>query len=340
MPTSLTKFRPFYRDRLLDFLWREWSALGVAGNVPAETRWVIDPEALLLFSCTVARYDARVFDEILDWLQTNGRFINVQRLKRLQQTEPFAGARVLAAIAGFLCKGTDAPKWKQLATIPPRPAALEPLLFFTDGKPLPVIHEPEPQFARYGLERGPVRLRGYSQPFRPTDATNLILQLRALVGTTARAEILAYLLTRTDAHPSAIARGCGYHERAIQNTLVEMNKSGIVQLKTTGREKNYWIKSDQWWPLLNRAEPYPRWVTWSPLFCALEQIWIGLDDPRLLRRDPLLQASLLRQLMLKVRPAIERAGFDKVLSDDRQYLAGAYLPVFLADITKLLDSIG
>jgi hypothetical protein len=50
-------------------------------------------------------------------------------------------------------------------------------------------------------------------------------------------------------------------------------------------------------------------------------------------------SSVLRQLMVKVRPAIERAGFDKVLSDDRQYLAELYLPVFLADITKLLDGM-
>ena len=339
MTTSLTEFKLLYHDRLLDFVWREWSAMGVAGSVEDETRWIMDPEALLLFSCSVARSDARVFDEVLDWLQTNGRFINVLRLKRLQQTEQFAGTRVLAAIAGHLCKGTDAPKWKQLAVIPPLPATLEPLLFFTDGKPLPVIHEPEPHFARYGLERGPLRLRGYSRKFRPLDPTNLTLQLRALVGNTARAEILTYLLTHDAAHPSEIARCCAYHERAIQATLAEMSQSGVIQIKTTGREKHYWIKSGQWWPLLNRAERHPRWVTWAPLFRALEQIWIGLDDPRLPDLEPLMQASLLRQLMLKVLPAIERAGFDKVLSDDRHYLAEAYLPVFLSDITKLLDSL-
>lgn len=46
----------------------------------------------------------------------------------------------------------------------------------------------EPTFARYGLERGPLRLRGYSQEFRPTEAATPILQLRALFGINVRCE--------------------------------------------------------------------------------------------------------------------------------------------------------
>ena len=40
--------------------------------------------------------------------------------------------------------------------------------------------------------------------------------------------------------------------------------------------------------------------------------------------------------MAEVRAAIERARFDKVLSDDREYLGEKYLPAFLADVIKLL----
>ena len=40
--------------------------------------------------------------------------------------------------------------------------------------------------------------------------------------------------------------------------------------------------------------------------------------------------------MVEVRPAIERARYDKKLSDDREYLGETYLPVFLADVIKLL----
>ena len=40
--------------------------------------------------------------------------------------------------------------------------------------------------------------------------------------------------------------------------------------------------------------------------------------------------------MIEVRPSFERGRFDKALSDDRQYLGEQYLPVFLADVTRLL----
>jgi hypothetical protein len=40
--------------------------------------------------------------------------------------------------------------------------------------------------------------------------------------------------------------------------------------------------------------------------------------------------------MMEVRPSLAHSGFDKALSDDRQYLGEKYLPVFLEDVTKIL----
>ena len=80
MKKSLKIFRDEYLELLLDFLWQEWSALGVAGQKKDPCRHVIDPEALLLFTCSLGRYDQRLFDEVMDWLTTNGRFINVHAL--------------------------------------------------------------------------------------------------------------------------------------------------------------------------------------------------------------------------------------------------------------------
>ena len=52
--------------------------------------------------------------------------------------------------------------------------------------------------------------------------------------------------------------------------------------------------------------------------------------------DPLLQSSELRRLMSEIRPAMERARYDKALSDDREYLGEKYLPVFMSDVINLL----
>jgi hypothetical protein len=337
MNPSLKSFREEYRELLVNFLWRQWSAMGVAGTVGEEDDWIIDPEALLLFTCTMGRHEPRLFDEVLDWLRKNGRFINVMRLKRMLRTEKFAGERVLSGVASCLMKGTEALKWKTLAGTAPQPPDLEGFFFSADGAPLPVIGEPEPYFARCGFKRGPLRLRGYSQDFRPTLPANFTLQLRALFGINVRCEIVLYLLTHEAAHPSEIAREAYYFERAVQSTLVDMSQSDVVGMRSRGREKHYWLKHECWASLLNRPQTFPRWITWPPLFSALERIWLKVQDPRLETMDYLLQSSELRQLMLEVRPSIERARFDKKLSNDREYLGEKYLPVFLSDVIKLLD---
>ena len=64
---SQTSFREFYLNELLTFLWKQWSVLGVAGGTRAEKMdWIIDPEALLVFSLEISRYEPRLFDEILN----------------------------------------------------------------------------------------------------------------------------------------------------------------------------------------------------------------------------------------------------------------------------------
>jgi hypothetical protein len=336
MNQPLKTFKQEYQNLLLNFLWRQWSAMGVAGQAGGEDAWIIDPEALLLLTCTLGRHEPRLFDEVLDWLRENGRFINVMRLKRILQTEKFAGERVLTAVAGVLAKGTEAAKWKMLASSVDPLAAAEIFFFTADGKPQPALGEPEPHFAKCGFRRGPLRLRGYSQKFHPFQSTNLALQLRALLGINVRCECVLYLLTHEAAHPSEIARETYCFERAVQGTLVDMSWSGVVGLRSRGREKHYWLKPEHWAALLNRPQVFPHWVTWPPLFSALERIWLKVNDPRLETLDPLLQSSELRQLMSEVRPSIEKARFDKKLSDDREYLGEKYLPMFLADVIKLL----
>lgn len=115
MLAPLNAFRNRYQETLLDFLWREWTALGVAGRQRTQLRHVIDPEALLLLTCSVGRYDPRLFDEVIDWLVKNGRFINVQRLRNMLRKENFRGDAVMAAMADWLGQRGAPTKWKLLA---------------------------------------------------------------------------------------------------------------------------------------------------------------------------------------------------------------------------------
>ena len=100
---------------LLDWLWRSWACLGISGHGgTARPDRVIDPEALVLASTLWARYDARLFDEMLDWLCLNGSLINLQRLSNLHRTG-LGDAAVLSAIAAVIQQNSRHAKWTALA---------------------------------------------------------------------------------------------------------------------------------------------------------------------------------------------------------------------------------
>ena len=84
---SQSNFKQFFLNQILDFLWRQWSALGVAGGGRSEDVWLIDPEPTFIFSITMARYEPRLFDEILDWFVINGKWIDSQRMRTLVKNE-------------------------------------------------------------------------------------------------------------------------------------------------------------------------------------------------------------------------------------------------------------
>lgn len=339
MNSLLEKFKQDYLESLLDFLWREWSSLGVSGYQQSESNRVIDPEALLIFSCTMARYDARLFDEILNWLDMHGHCINIQRLKRIQKTEIFNSTQVLAAIAGLMTDRGKISKWKRLSFYERKNDVQEDLFLNKEGSSIQPFGESDPIFYQYGLQRGKLQFREQIQPIRILQPKNLWYRLRALWGVNARAEIMLYLLTHESGHPHGIARETYFFQKTIQDALVDMAKSGVVYISQRGREKHYRIKREQWFNLLNNQVYNPEWCTWAPLFSVFDQIWHLINHEKFLNSDSLAQSSELRQSMKKNRQRIEKSGFGRVLSNEDLYLGEDYIPVFISDVSGLLKVI-
>jgi hypothetical protein len=77
MQNLLKKFRADLSKVVLDAIWTAWSQVGVMGHDKGGAARIVDPEPLLLLTWECARQDARVFDEVLDWLVRNGRWVNV-----------------------------------------------------------------------------------------------------------------------------------------------------------------------------------------------------------------------------------------------------------------------
>lgn len=339
MNPSLKRSRAELLQRLLDFLWRQWSALGVAGHARSEDPWAVDPEALLLFSTHIARHDSRLFDEILDWLHRNGAWINLQRLGSLHKDEGLGDSAVLAAIADLLSRESSHPKWKLLLRKVEKsdsPAmALVERLFPT----IPVLKEPDPVFLEHGLRRGQVDLRGMSQEPQPDQPATFLFKLRALFGIQARAEVMAWLLANEQGHPAEIARQSGYFRRSIQNVLNDLSASGHIGSMRLGREKNFAIlRHDDWrflltWP---NAEAFPRWVNWAPLFRAIQTLLDVLGKPGLDERSENFQAVQLREALKDASPALARASAAHGWAASTEQRGSDIIRSFIAELDSLL----
>ena len=334
----LNEFKQDVEQRLLHFLWRQWGQLGLASaSVDTRDHWVIDPEALWLFSSSLARYDARLFDEIMDWLVKNSAFLNLPRLKSLHRKFSLGELDVTAAMADVICQHNSRLHWR--FNVPEPDGELQALFISEDMKPLGFGAQDE-TFLRYGFTRGAVELRGLSRRFNRVMPECNLLRLRSIFGVSARAEIVLYLLTHKLGHPSQIAKETGFSQKNIQDTMVDMSASGFIHPgQLDGRKKSYFIQ-DQAAPLLVAGSGKPvQWVTWPPLFGALEILLSGL---KVLQNEAISQnliASELKQLVHLMRPGFQQAGFADVMSDPLPHHGVAYLPVFNSDVEKLLIRI-
>jgi hypothetical protein len=102
---SPKRFRAELRERLLELHWRQWCALGVAGQVEPERHWVVDVEALVASTFPLGREDVRLSKLARGWLVLNREWVSTPRLRRISQAftptedsaalvpEPLAAAR-------------------------------------------------------------------------------------------------------------------------------------------------------------------------------------------------------------------------------------------------------
>lgn len=341
MQKLLTDFRHELGEFLLDLLWRQWTALGVPGHVRPWSGSVIDPDALLLSTCTIGRRDARLFDSMVSWLGANGRFINVQRIKRMLKDEVFSGEEVLASVAGVVTNSAEQAKWAALAGRTARKQGdREPLFYLPDGLPLPVVREPDPRFAEYGYLRDRFEADYSKMPFRPEAPSNLLLRLRALLGVNARCEILQFLLLNRKGSPRAMARDCYYFPATVSKALAEMARSGFLVSKTEGRSRQYKLVPNTWKHLFLGEEVSPGWLVWARLFSALEQVLCFLLRPGLANESALAQASALRRLLKhSVVAQFERCGLDFMLGDESACTGESLIPFFIERMRALMDQV-
>ena len=335
MTSSPNNSNVFFREGLLDLLWQQWAALGVAGSPKVGADWCVDLEALVLITTTQGRSDPRLFDEMLDWLWGNAQWVNVQRLRNIRKRLPLGDERVLATIADWLGQRATLSKWKPLA-VTTSPVPTIPYRFFStpDGAPQPMAGAPEPTFLRHGFVRGPINRRELSQSPNPRSAAMLPWKLRSLFGVQARCEFLLWLLTHESGHAADIARATYYFPRTVEDTLKELTASGLVYTARPGREKRYWLKVEDWGLLRTWTEPegFPRWIDWPRFFTAQEQIVAVLKNEDF---SPMLQASELRRVFEELQPVLSDGGLLPAFAASRNDTGVQFTEALLHDLRSL-----
>ena len=311
-------FKYLFLENILNFLWRQWSALGVLGEARTKDPWVYDPEPMLLFTLEMGRYEPRLFDEVMDWLVANGKWIDMQRLRGILRKKDEITRNLMGAVSAFLMKEGDERKWKNLnrlcrSQISERSNNSIPLFYDKDGRPHPIVTKPDPNFLTYGLNRPKLEVRRMTREIPITSKDTLRFLLRGLFGLGSRAECLVYLLTHDGGHPSEVSKNIGLSVRGTQDALIELSGSGLILTRVKGKRKiEYWLSQERWWEFLSSGTGIkkPVWIDWISLYDALSKMWAVLNEIDQGDLSDYMRSSKLRDSFEMVGNEFTKSGLD------------------------------
>lgn len=307
MDTLLIDCRERTRSATLELLWRQWCALGVAGTAPAASaERLIDLDALVLATSSLARRDPRLFDEALDWLSSYGFLVNLQRVKNLHLGVGLGDEQVLAAMAEWLWKESGQPRWKLFVPKESAEMSTKRKALFVEQEGVSA-RDPDPIFSRHALERNRFEARGMSRKPNPEHPANLMPVLRALMGVSARVEILLYLGGRVgSAHATEVAHATGYSPRTLQIQLQEMLLSGHILGPPKSLDENAPVRrganrayciSDDLKQFLSPRAVFPDWTPWASIFRISESVLELFPTVGNTSTPPLVISSGLRKVL-------------------------------------------
>ena len=285
-------------ESILELLWKQWSLLGVAGQIGDHgSKYVLDPEALLLFSSFFARFDGRLYDLIIDWLKLNGESINIPRLKALLKKFPAADKKSLAYTANCtatkkLCAFAQSVKEIKVECV-------EPLFLAADGTAENFIPRPDEAARLWGFERNQYLPGSKVVNFSGNTPAALLLRLRAVFGLSARAEAVLALLNKEFCRIQDVAECGKFSWKTASDVLAELTLSGVVvTLDSQKRGRDYFLKDAQAMETLFGVEEviFPDWQT---IFNTIGAVYQVFSNPNVEKVSEKTVSSELRNAFLR-----------------------------------------
>jgi len=247
--------------------WSQWAELGVDGAPRRHELQAIDLEPLIIFAARLGLHDRRLRAASLDWCVPNVRFTSSIRLGRLLDQASDAMRESFGGFAATVHAHTGV-RW---------PGEGEPLARLTSVRELtPDLHRP----------------------------ALLQLRLRAMVGVSARAEVLRVLLSNPDRARSAsqLAEVAAYSKGSVAQALEMLTSSGIVQVRPAANRLVYKLARPR--DLMQLLQ----WVPGSvPDWWAVFRIIDAFDEyARSKRADPETGLGAAQTLLGRIRPDLRR----------------------------------
>ncbi|MBE0418342.1 MAG: helix-turn-helix transcriptional regulator, partial [Coriobacteriia bacterium] len=282
---------------LLDVCWRQWTAIGVAGVRRSEAA-AIDPEALAMITLVAGRHDARLFDEMLDWLVVNPGLVDIARFERMSKRFPEPQQRLARVVLTKLAESGRA-TLRQVAygaSVANEGAgsySLEPLFLGEAGRKAVSWTGRDEDFARAGFDRGVIELRGMSMAPDAASPAAIRFRARALVGLGARAEVLTYLWKHDWAHGRRIAQASAYPQSSVADYLSSLAGAKLADQRVEGRKVLYRLSSS----LADIGRSESRYVDWVLAFPAVAAVLGALtpvdapDEVRWIRLETALREA-------------------------------------------------
>ena len=228
-------------DRLaVELAWSLWAELGVDGVLRRHDWQAIDLEPLIIFTAHLGDADNRLRASTIDWCINNARFVSAFRLRNLADQASQQTRTAFGRYAATVRAHSKAP-W---------PGEGDPLTLFHPE------HIGSPDLRRPSL---------------------IQLRLRALVGVSARAEVLKLMLAEPDRPQAAstLAEDAAYGKGSVAQALDMLTRAGIVQVQPDANRMLYrlarpgelaqallWLPSvfPDWWPIFKVVEALADYV--------------------------------------------------------------------------------
>jgi hypothetical protein len=277
--------------------------MGVLAAPHRRSPWAQDPEALIVFTLEIARWEPRLFDELLDWMLTNEALLSIRRLRAMCIDD--TDRALVAAAIGWIARRRPRAR---LRAEPPDSNPHTPQPLFHDGGTVP---ETDPDFAAAGLLRPPLAPSGKSLAPDFVAPINLGFRLRAILGVGIRAEIVRIMLNSQAPGMSAytLARASVYAKRNVHEALTSLTSARVVAASTINGEQRYTIDRAAWAALLQTAlAELPCHRNWPQLLGTLRTILRWTQQAELQNASNYLRASSARQLLDRIRPELAFAG--------------------------------